>query len=60
MGQDIELSAMAPDVARLQELLDQFGGLWAETLADPGLDLEAVVRRRLEPLARRLDLVLGQ
>jgi multiple sugar transport system substrate-binding protein len=41
-------------------LTRELSGLWAEALADPGLDLEEAVRRRLEPLALRLDLVLGQ
>ncbi len=34
--------------------------LWSEVLADPELDLERAIARRLEPLAKRLDLVLGQ
>jgi hypothetical protein len=29
-------------------------------LNTPSLDLEAAIAKRLEPLARRLDLVLGQ
>ncbi len=33
--------------------------LWDEVLTDPGLDLEAAIQRHLEPLAMRLDLVLG-
>jgi len=33
--------------------------LWDEVLMDPGLDLDAAIRRHLEPLAMRLDLVLG-
>jgi multiple sugar transport system substrate-binding protein len=34
--------------------------LWAEVLADPDLDLDAAVAAKMEPLAKRLDLVLGQ
>ncbi len=34
--------------------------LWGDVLADPEGDLDEVIRRRLEPLAKRLDLVLGQ
>ncbi len=41
-------------------LTTELGTLWTETLADPGLDLDGVIRKRLDPLARRLDLVLGQ
>lgn len=33
--------------------------LWDEVLTDPGLDLDAAILRHLEPLAMRLDLVLG-
>lgn len=33
--------------------------LWDEVLTDPGLDLDAAIQRHLEPLAMRLDLVLG-
>ena len=36
------------------------GALWAEVLNTPSLDLEAAIAKRLEPLAKRLDLVLGQ
>ncbi len=41
-------------------LTRELSALWAETLANPGLDLEAAILKRLEPLAMRLDLVLGQ
>jgi multiple sugar transport system substrate-binding protein len=34
--------------------------LWADTFANPDADLDALVAKRLEPLAQRLDLVLGQ
>jgi hypothetical protein len=34
--------------------------LWADALAQPNADLEALILKRLEPLAQRLDLVLGQ
>ncbi len=34
--------------------------LWSEVLANPDLDLDAAIAKHLEPLARRLDLVLGQ
>jgi multiple sugar transport system substrate-binding protein len=33
--------------------------LWDEVLTEPGLDLDAAIQRHLEPLAMRLDLVLG-
>lgn len=38
----------------------EFGALWTEVLLKPDLDLEAAIQRRLEPLARRLDLSLRQ
>jgi multiple sugar transport system substrate-binding protein len=41
-------------------LTRELGALWSDALADPNLDLEAAIARRLEPLALRLDLVLGQ
>ncbi|HQV69945.1 MAG TPA: extracellular solute-binding protein [Thermoflexales bacterium] len=41
-------------------LSTEFAGLWAEVLKDPNLNLEEAIARRLEPLARRLELVLGQ
>lgn len=41
-------------------LSTEFAGLWDEVLNSPQLDLDAAIARRLEPLARRLDLVLGQ
>jgi len=41
-------------------LTTEFAYLWEEVLNDPNLNLEALIARRLEPLARRLDLVLGQ
>jgi multiple sugar transport system substrate-binding protein len=34
--------------------------VWGDTLADPEADLDGLISRRLEPLAKRLDLVLGQ
>jgi multiple sugar transport system substrate-binding protein len=34
--------------------------LWDQVLADPGLNLDAAIAKRMEPLAKRLDLVLGQ
>jgi multiple sugar transport system substrate-binding protein len=34
--------------------------LWAEVLQTPDLDLDRAIAKRLEPLAKRLDLVLGQ
>lgn len=37
-----------------------FGELWAEVLSQPDLDLRAAIQRRLEPLAKRLDLSLRQ
>lgn len=42
-------------------LANALAGLWRDVLNDPsGVDLDAVIARRLEPLAKRLDLVLGQ
>jgi multiple sugar transport system substrate-binding protein len=41
-------------------LTTALGKLWAEALADPDLDLDRAIAKRLEPLAKRLDLVLGQ
>jgi multiple sugar transport system substrate-binding protein len=41
-------------------LTRELGGLWADVLSRPDLDLEAAISSRLEPLAMRLDLVLGQ
>jgi multiple sugar transport system substrate-binding protein len=40
-------------------LTRELKALWDEVLLDPGLDLEAAIARHLEPLAMRLDLVLG-
>ncbi len=41
-------------------LSTEFGALWNEVLTDPSLDLDATIEKRLDPLAKRLDLVLGQ
>lgn len=41
-------------------LTTALSALWADTLAHPDADLEALILKRLEPLAQRLDLVLGQ
>lgn len=42
-------------------LVNALAGLWRDVLNDPsGVDLDAAMARRLEPLAQRLDLVLGQ
>lgn len=42
-------------------LANALAGLWRDVLHDPSsVDLSAAVARRLEPLAQRLDLVLGQ
>jgi multiple sugar transport system substrate-binding protein len=41
-------------------LTTALAGLWDDVLEDPGADLDALISRRLEPLAKRLDLVLGQ
>jgi len=41
-------------------LSTEFAYLWEEVLNNPNLNLEALIARRLEPMARRLDLVLGQ
>ncbi len=40
-------------------LTRELKALWDEVLVDPELDLEAAIARHLEPLAMRLDLVLG-
>jgi hypothetical protein len=34
--------------------------VWAEVLSNPDLDLDAVIAKHMNPLAQRLDLVLGQ
>ena len=41
-------------------LSTEFAGLWKEFLANPKLDLTSAISTRLDQLARRLDLVLGQ
>ena len=41
-------------------LTNEFAALWKDILTQPDLVLAAAVARRLEPLAKRLDLVLGQ
>ncbi len=41
-------------------LTTALANLWTDVLADPDADLAAAIYRRLEPLAKRLDLVLGQ
>lgn len=41
-------------------LTTALSALWSEVLAAPNLDLDAAIAKKLEPLARRLDLVLGQ
>jgi multiple sugar transport system substrate-binding protein len=41
-------------------LSTEFAALWGEVLSSPELDVDAAIARRLEPLARRLELVLGQ
>jgi multiple sugar transport system substrate-binding protein len=41
-------------------LTTALAGVWADVLAGAEADLDGVIRRRLEPLAKRLDLVLGQ
>jgi multiple sugar transport system substrate-binding protein len=42
-------------------LANALAGLWRDVLNDPsGVDLDAAIVRRLEPLGKRLDLVLGQ
>ena len=41
-------------------LTTALSALWADSLADPERDLDALVARHMEPLAARLDLVLGQ
>ncbi len=41
-------------------LTNELSALWSEVLQNPGLALDAAIEKRLDPLARRLDLVLGQ
>lgn len=41
-------------------LSTEFAGLWKDFLSNPNLDLPAAIAKRLDQLARRLDLVLGQ
>ncbi len=41
-------------------LTTELSGLWKNALAQPDVDLDGLIVRRLEPLAKRLDLVLGQ
>jgi multiple sugar transport system substrate-binding protein len=41
-------------------LSTELSHLWADVLADPDLDLDAALTRRLEPLAHRLDITLSQ
>ena len=41
-------------------LTTELSGLWKNALAQPDADLDSLIVRRLEPLAKRLDLVLGQ
>lgn len=42
-------------------LANALAGMWRDVLNDPsGVDLDAAMARRLDPLAKRLDLVLGQ
>ncbi len=41
-------------------LTTEFAAIWHDVLNHPDLDLDAAISSRLEPLARRLDLVLGQ
>lgn len=41
-------------------LVTALAAIWREVLADPSLDLDAAIARQLDPLAQRLDLVLGQ
>jgi multiple sugar transport system substrate-binding protein len=41
-------------------LTNVLAAIWADVLKTPDADLEPIITRHLEPLARRLDLVLGQ
>ena len=41
-------------------LAEETSAVWAEVLANPNLDLDAVIARRMGPLAERLDLALNQ
>jgi len=40
-------------------LTNVLAGLWADILAQPDLNLEAVIAGKIEPLAKRLDLALN-
>lgn len=42
------------------KLASALNDIWAETLANPAVDLEAVLQRKLEPLAKRLEYTLQQ
>ena len=41
-------------------LTNEFHAIWQEVLSYPSLDLDSLITKRMEPLAKRLDLVLGQ
>lgn len=41
-------------------LASSFAAIWSDFFKTPEPDLEAIISRHLEPLSRRLDLVLGQ
>jgi multiple sugar transport system substrate-binding protein len=40
-------------------LVDALGQIWTDILGNPNPDVEAIVQRQLEPLARRLNLTLA-
>lgn len=41
-------------------LVTALAAIWREVLADASLDLDTAITRQLDPLAKRLDLVLGK
>ncbi len=41
-------------------LATEFAGVWQDFCADPSVDLVALLKHRLEPLAKRLEQVLAQ
>ena len=42
-----------------EKLIVEISNIWAELLANPGQDLDACLHKHLDPLAQRLNIVLG-
>ena len=40
-------------------LVDALGQIWDDVLGQPNPDVEAIIRRQLEPMAQRLNLSLA-